>query len=179
MRYFKLFMILWIMFLFISCTDGKHKIVKLNPVIDIKYYHLNYSKDSIIIKAVPNARNLKKEAVWKLCLRHGDYYIMSQGKWFPFMMVGHELDTIIHNEGCLLHHVIVKKINKDLYASSLSFFVVGEVLELEVYYNKRYEIKQVRSRVMWIDYVPNKDKPIDDIPLIYKFHVEIPIESKK
>ena len=95
------------------------------------------------------------------------------------MMAGHELDTIIHNEGCLLHHVIVKKLDKDLYASSLSVFVVDEVLELEVYYSKMYEIKQIRSQAMWIDYLPNKDKPIDDIPLIYKFRKENPIESKK
>ena len=41
-------------------------------------------------------------------------------------------------------------------------------MELEVAYTQKYEIKQVRHQVVWIDYIPKGDKPLQYIPILYR-----------
>ena len=166
------------LFSLISCTNTNDKIVKLYQEKDIEYFQLKYSEDSIFIKSVPNSDKTTKGYVWKLCFKNGGYDIMSHGQWLPFMTNNHEIDTVINNAGYLPQRVITKKLNEELYVSSLSIFVVAETLELEVYYDKKYDIKQIRLPKMWDDYLKEMEKPANDIPLIYKFHEKNSVDSK-
>ena len=65
--------------------------------------------------------------------------------------------------------IVNKKLNDSLYISTINILGPNEVMVLEVAYTQNYEIKQVRHQAVWIDYIPKGDKPLQYIPILYRY----------
>jgi len=173
MKYIKVFLVIAVMVLtYSSCFRTNDKVTKLYPSLAIGSYDIVYKGSTI--KIVPNYNDVAKihDTSWDMFECQGEFCLSYQGKNYVFMSNKRELDTIYQKGLELPVRILVKKLNDSLFVSALDKIVVNEATLLEVVYDKSYEIKQVRYQTMWMDYVPQKEKTLDYVPLLYQYSRE-------
>ena len=138
----------------------------LYPSIDEESYEVVYEKSRILIKA--NGKDSKNNTIWMLQKSLKGYDVILQGKSCPFLSNQQQFDTRYQFEP-FSKRIVNKKLNDSLYISTINILAPNEVMELEVAYTRKYEIKQVRHQTIWIDYTPKGYTPLQYMPLLYRY----------
>lgn len=152
-----------------SCWQKNTRTLFFYPSVPIVSYEVKYKDNSIEIEANYKKGTKTGKQKWILTKKAGKYFIEDQGQSLLFLSNKRELDTIIKKEPYLPKHIIIKSLNDSLFVSSLNRIVVNESFEIEIVYDRNYDIKQIRHQTLWENYVPTNKAPINNVPLLYEY----------
>lgn len=159
----KIIIILAIVACCIACNNNINKVVSFYPSTRIEVYHVEYKQNAINISTI--CKKEKENETWNLSKEKGGYFLNLQNHKYLFLSNTVEQDTLLDKDLHIPQRIIIKKLNDSLYVSSLSSIIVNEVFNLEIVYNKLYDIKQIRHQAVWIDYTKEGEKAIEYTPL--------------
>ena len=91
-------------------------------------------------------------------------FVKEYGKSMIFMTTKREIDTTFLIGG-RQKRVVSAKLNDSLFVSALHNIAIYETVDLELVYDIKYNIKQIRCQTLWVDYLQKGSKRINYKPL--------------
>lgn len=144
------FVVSLLLFNVFSCSQRKN--IQYLPFLYMKNYEVVYSKGYISIRENQYDGADDTGFVWNLYKNNGEYYIKEYGTSMIFMSTKRELDTTFFIGG-RHKRVVSTKLNDSLFVSALHDIAIYEAVNLELVYDLKYNIKQIRRQTLWVDYL--------------------------
>ena len=144
-----------------SCKQRKN--MQYLPFFYMKNYEVMHSKKYISIRENEYSDIDDTGFVWNLYNKNGEYYLKEYGKSMIFMTTKREIDTTFLIGG-RQKRVVSAKLNDSLFVSALHNIVIYETVDLELVYDIKYNIKQIRCQTLWVDYLQKGSKRINYKP---------------
>lgn len=88
-----------------------------------------------------------------------------------FMTTKRDIDTTFLIGG-RQKRVVSAKLNDSLFVSALHNIAIYETVDLELVYDIKYNIKQIRCQTLWVDYLQKGSKRINYKPLYLQNHIK-------
>lgn len=165
------FIIIIVAFLYSLTSCNKEKEISFSPTLPVDDIIVKYLHNSIVIHE-------GKGRTWQFYYKNGEYYIKINGNLTLFLSSAREIDKTYEDDGSLIKRVIVQKLNDSLFVSALHSIAIKETLEIELVYNRNYEVKQVRKQALWTDYVPKGNSEINYKPIYIEKPLHEPCPDK-